>query len=129
MATRSAIIEDATMGLAKCLGVFCLLALAAGCGRSTNYWEEQLKSPDPVARLHAVHALKERTKDPAAVHVLADALKDEDTFIRRDAARALGKFGPAAKDAAPTLQMLLNDKEPSVRKAATESLKKIDASR
>jgi HEAT repeat protein len=114
----------------KLMKFFCLLALlvvVAGCGNSTNYWKEQMKSPDPVARLHAVHALRERVKEPAVVPVLAEALKDEDTFIRRDAARALGKFGPTAKEAAPNLQAALKDREPSVRKAASESLKKIDA--
>src|SRR5262249_28725065 len=114
------------MKFAKCLGILALLAILAGCGRSTDYWKEQLKSPDSVARLHAVHALKERVHEPAVVPVLAIALSDEDTFIRRDAARALGKFGPVAKETAPKLQELLRDKEPSVRKAAAESLKKID---
>src|SRR5262245_46815621 len=111
----------------KYSGTLCLLTLLAGCGGSTSYWKEQLKSPDPVARLHAVHALKDRTSEPTVVSVLADALKDEDTFIRRDAARALGKFGPTAKVVAPKLEALLSDREPSVRKAAAESLKKIDA--
>ena len=114
------------MNVGKALGVLALLALLAGCGNSTAYWKEQLKSPDPAARLHAVHALKARVNEPAIVPVLADALNDEDTFIRRDAARALGTFGPSAKEAAPKLQVLLNDKEPSVRKAAAESLKKIN---
>lgn len=103
------------------------LFIAAGCAKSTAHWTEQMKSPDSVQRLHAVHALKVRVKEPhVAVPALVDALKDEDTFIRRDAARALGKFGPDAVDAVPPLRVLLTDKEPSVRKAAAQSLKQIE---
>jgi HEAT repeat protein len=107
----------------------CLLPLV-GCGKSTTHWTGQLKSPDSVARLHAVHALKERTRDAkAVVPALAEALKDQDTFIRRDAARALGNFGAKAGDAAPLLRELASsDPEPSVRRAAAQSLSRIDAS-
>ena len=101
--------------------------LAAGCGKSTVHWTEQMKSPDSVNRLHAVHALKGRVNEPnVVIPALMDALKDEDTFIRRDAARALGKFGPDAADAVRPLRILLTDKEPSVRKAAAQSLQQID---
>jgi HEAT repeat protein len=86
-----------------------------------------MKSPDSAMRLRAVHALREHVNDPEAVGVLADALNEEDTFIRRDAARALSKASPNANEVAPKLRVLLNDKEPSVRKAAAESLKKIDS--
>src|SRR5437879_6445052 len=103
-----------------------LLLACIGCGQSTSYWKEQMKSPDSATRLHAVSALKGRVRDAqAVVPALVEALKDDDTFIRRDAARALGKFGPAARDAVPTLHNLLNDTEPSVRKAAARSLKQI----
>jgi HEAT repeat protein len=115
------------MNVVKCWAALSLLVTIAGCGKSTDHWKAQLKSSDPVARLHAVHALRDRAKDPAVVPVLAQALDDEDTFIRRDAARALGKFGPNAKEATPKLQASLTDKEPSVRKAAAESLKKIES--
>ena len=52
--------------------------------------------------------------------------KQIDDYVRRDAAKALGHFGADAKPAVPALQALLHDKEPSVRKAAAETLKKID---
>lgn len=116
------------MNILKRLGLFAMLFLAIGCGKkSTNYWKEEIKSPDSSKRLHAVYALQDRVKEPkVVVPILADALNDEDTFIRRDAARALGKFGPAAKEAVPALVARLNDQEPSVRKAAATALKLID---
>ena len=42
------------------------------------------------------------------------------------AAKALGKFGMDAKEAVPLLVARLRDEEPSVRKAAAQSLKLID---
>ena len=45
--------------------------------------------------------------------------------LRRDAADALGKLGPAAKTAVPALTKLLNDKNEDIRKAASKALKKI----
>ena len=103
-----------------------ILFVAAGCGKSTGYWKEQMKSADSSKRLHAVHAFQERTKDKQAVPLLIGALDDEDTFIRRDAARALGKFGQNAREAVPALVVHLKDSEPSVRKASAQALKEID---
>ena len=115
------------MNALKRLSPVCLLLVAVGCGQSTGFWTEQMKSPDSVTRLHAVYALRERVKEPATVvPVLTEALADEDTFIRRDAAKALGKFGPAATGAVPPLLARLRDPEPSVRKAAAQALKQID---
>jgi HEAT repeat protein len=39
--------------------------------------------------------------------------------------KALGKFGPEVSEAVPALVSRLADKEPSVRKAAAQALKKI----
>jgi HEAT repeat protein len=100
--------------------------IAAGYGKSIDYWKEQMKSPDSAFRLRAIHALRERGTEPAVVQVLAEAVKDEDTFVRRDAARALGN-ARSATEAVSRLEALLNDKEPSVRKAAADSIKKINA--
>ena len=48
----------------KTLVLAGLLLIAGGCGKSTADWTEQVKSPDSVARLHAVHALKDRVNEP-----------------------------------------------------------------
>jgi HEAT repeat protein len=106
----------------------CLFLCAAGCGKTTADWAAQLQSSDPRARLHAVHALDERSGDRETVlPALLAALRDEDVYVRRDAARALGRLAPPAREeAVPALQPLLRDREPSVRKAAAEALRKID---
>src|SRR4029077_13066409 len=105
-----------------------LLLLLAGCSRSTGDWIEQLHAPDATARLHAVHALQERRGDTQqVVAALTAALKDEDAFVRRDAAHALGKFGPDAADATPALTAAaLRDHNAHVRKAAADAVKQID---
>jgi HEAT repeat protein len=103
--------EEYPMRILKRFALLCLLLAVAGCGRSTAYWTEQLKSPDSPTRLHAVYALRARVKEPAAVvPALVEALMDDDTFIRRDAARALGRFGPKAQEAVPSLHHLLGDR-------------------
>ena len=108
----------------------CLLALViAGCGTSTADWVAQTKSSDPSTRQHAVQALQRRVKEQATVvPALTEALQDENKFVRRDAAKGLGKFGPAAQDAVPALQYRLQDGEPSVRKAAARALAQIGRS-
>lgn len=115
------------MAVQKRLNLMWLLLLAAGCGQSTTYWKEQLKSTDPRTRLHAVHALNQSASARETVlPLLIEALQDPDLYVRRDAARALPKFDPPAQEAVPSLLPLLKDKEPSVRKTAAETLKKID---
>lgn len=114
------------MNLRTRLAVPALLVVGIGCGKSAKQWQEELKSSESPTRLHAVHALQEKQKDAAvAVPALVGALGDEDPFVRRDAARALGKFGTAAKDAVPSLVSRLNDREPGVRKAAAQALQQI----
>ncbi len=114
------------MNVRRPLPLLGLLLFAAGCGKSTADWAKQMKSPDPARRLQAIHALQSRAKEKEVVlPVLIEALKDDDTYVRRDAAKALGRFGPGAAEAVPALLPLLADKEPSVRKAAGQSLEKI----
>ena len=107
----------------------CLLFFAVGCSKSTPYWAEQAKADDPAKRLQAIHVLQEKGNERAIViPVLVEALQDKNTYVRRDAAKALGKFGPDAKEAVQPLVARLRDEEPSVRKAAAQSLKQIDPS-
>jgi HEAT repeat protein len=115
------------MGRSRCLLVLLLL-LAGGCSRgSTAHWIEQLKSPESLRRLEAIHTLQERKSEAAEiVPALIEALQDEDTHVRRDAVRALGSFGEEAKNAIPALQTALRDRDTSVRRAAGIALSRID---
>jgi HEAT repeat protein len=105
-----------------------VVAASCGCGKTTADLIAQLSAEDAVLRLEAVHALQERVDESATiVPALASALQDRDTYVRRDAARALAHFGPSAgPEAVPSLLAALRDKEPSVRKSAATALKNID---
>ncbi|HEY7310702.1 MAG TPA: HEAT repeat domain-containing protein [Gemmataceae bacterium] len=107
--------------------MFALLA-CAGCGKgSTAHWIEQLKAADSRTRIEVVHTLQERKTDAAeVVPALTATLQDDNTYVRRDAARALGSFGAEATSAIPALQAARRDREPSVRKAADIALSRID---
>ncbi len=102
--------------------------LLAGCGgKPTSAWIDQLRSADAAQRLRAVKVLQEkRSEAGTVVPALAGLLGDPDVFVRRDAARALGRFGPDGRAALPALTGLLQDRNPGVRKAAAEALEKID---
>ena len=53
------------------------------------------------------------------------ALKDSHKFVRLTAARALGDFGPAAKEAVPALKAATKDADDEVKQSAMESLQMI----
>jgi HEAT repeat protein len=57
---------------------------------------------------------------------LAEALRDQDPFVRREAALSLGRLGPDARAATAALRMALRDRKPDVRKASAEALRRID---
>ena len=110
------------------LSLLVLSLLVAGCKpRSTDDWLRQLNDPDVAKRREAIRELGSKKLDVGrVVPALAEALKDESSYVRRDAALALGKFGVDAQPCVPALVATLADKESSVRSAATSSLKKID---
>jgi HEAT repeat protein len=56
-------------------------------------------------------------------------LDDPDTHIRKDAVILLGRMGPAAKVAIPTLEQRLHDPDREIQTAAMEALLAIDPDR
>jgi len=62
-----------------------------------------------------------------AVPTLAGLLSDRRPSIRALAAKALGGIGPAARDAGRALRQCLRDPEASVRKAAQNALRQMNA--
>jgi HEAT repeat protein len=84
-----------------------------------------LKDANEGVRSNAVVALGDIRLDAAAcVPPLILALKSEAT--RESAARALGRFGPAAKTAAPELVPMFSDPDEYVRRTALMALVDID---
>ena len=103
-----------------------LIGLTGGCGRSTDDWMRQLKDPEVVKRREAIRELASTADAARVVPALIEALGDENHYVRRDAAIALGKYGHESRDAVPALLAARKDKERSVRKAAEDALKRID---
>ncbi|MFQ5795664.1 MAG: HEAT repeat domain-containing protein [Candidatus Bipolaricaulia bacterium] len=62
---------------------------------------------------------------PAAVPTLIKVLQDKDVDVRQEAAEALGKIGPDARDAVPALVEALRDEDWSVRQFSAWALRKI----
>ena len=62
-----------------------------------------------------------------AVPALIQSLQSDDTYLRENAATALGKFGSQAKSAVPALKKALEDSDARVRRQAAVALKRIDS--
>ena len=56
---------------------------------------------------------------------LIKALDHPEPLVRIGAAKTLGRLGPVAKEALPSLKKLLDDKDENARKAAAEAIKAV----
>ena len=81
----------------------------------------------PLTRLCIAEALWRMAKHPAAVPGLLEVLKDQNEWLRADAAAALGRIGPEAKAAVRPLADALRDEKARVRIAAAQALGAIGA--
>ncbi|CAJ1348125.1 unnamed protein product [Effrenium voratum] len=79
---------------------------------------------DPAASEETFHESEVGAKDPncPAVIALTLSLRDESAAVRKQAARALGKIGQAAAEAAPHLAKSLEDEDPEVRAHAASAI-------
>ena len=109
------------------LAVVTLAIILVGCGaKSTDDWLVQLKGPGVTQRRQAIRELGERAGDAQrVVPALSEALRDENQYVRRDAAVALAKFGDGARSAVPALKTALKDKDQNVRHSAAATLRKV----
>lgn len=98
---------DAARGIAVILVIVMLILMAA-----------------PAAARSA--RKREETAPAAYVPALIRSLRHDDWTVRRDAACALGKIGPAAKAAMPNLCCATGDPVDAVRRAAAEAMARID---
>lgn len=88
-----------------------------------------LKAGDANVRRDLIGILGTLGKDAAeAAPDLAGLVAQPSFPYRVDAARALVSIGPAASAAVPTLQKVLEDRNPDVRKAVEEALRAITGS-
>jgi HEAT repeat protein len=90
---------------------------------------EALNDQDGDVRRAAIAAIRTIVPDAkpteAIVRALAADLTDPDSGIRLLAVRALGRAGQAAAGASAAIDILRNDPDPDVRKAAVEALSRI----
>jgi HEAT repeat protein len=79
---------------------------------------------DPQLRVAAIRALEATGSQGlnTALGVLCLSLKHPDPRVRQQAALALGKMGPAAREAIDPLKDALQDDSPEVQKAASDAL-------
>jgi len=85
---------------------------------------EALKDEEEWVRSSAAEALG-KMRDKSVIPVLIEALKNEDDSdeeVISEAAKALGKIGPEAKDAVPALINVLNYEYGNVKQYAAEAL-------
>ena len=87
---------------------------------------KELGDEERIVNLNAIEALAEIGKP--AIPALIEALKDGDSNVRSNAAKTLGKIGPAAKDAVPALIYALGDDKESVSDNVYDALRKIGTS-
>jgi vesicle coat complex subunit len=121
--------------------IACLVValILSGCGsepshedRGLSQWAKDLKAPGGADRKRAAYALGEIAKRepatvPAVLGPLGGALKDSDPEVRKAAALALGKQGPAAKPATKQITDAMKDNDKEVRSIAVQALADIDA--
>jgi HEAT repeat protein len=139
--SRPAVAKGAVDGLIRLLsdtdldvqlaGAVALEPFGADAGKAAGPLANAAATGDPSFRLAAIHALGEigepaHTKPVAAKISLAVAFP-ADPRVRAEAARLLGRFGPAAQGSIGALRAALKDSDPSVSRAAGEALLSIPA--
>ncbi len=95
-----------------CLLACALLVTAIGCGSS-----KPKVMPIPPPEAEDIKELISQLAKKRKVGMVED--------IRLPSAKRLGDAGPAAKDAIPALEKMAADKDPKVKEAANEALKRI----
>ncbi len=97
-------------------------------GREVKSWVEALRDPNPQVRRRAVLKLGNvGDADPAVPAALAEALKDSDALVRRDAIPAVVKLSNPGEAIVTQLQaMSQDDGDARVRELAGKALAKLN---
>jgi len=86
-----------------------------------------LKHPEANTRKMAANGLRFAATGALSrvIPALVEALRDEASLVRSQAANTLGHFGPQAKDAIPALEIAAQDSDPMVSAQAKIALQKV----
>jgi hypothetical protein len=112
----------------KCTRMAIVVALltASGCsreergpmlagGREVKSWLADLHDPKPQVRRQAVLKLGNvGDSDPAAAEGLAEAIRDSDAIVRRNAVSAVAKLSKPSDEILAWL-MIMGDRDPDLR--------------
>jgi HEAT repeat protein len=85
-----------------------------------------LDDDDCVVRVRAAEALWKIERHPRAFPQLVAELRSNISWAQLNAANAIGRIGPPAKEAVPALVELLTQRNFDVRRAAAAALKAVD---
>lgn len=99
-----------------------LSRLDRGKGVAVPILQRALGTRDAARRRRAIEALQDLSPESLDVGLLAGALTDPDTGVRKTAASALGACRSRAAEAVPALVTAMTDKEEDVRLRAIEAL-------
>lgn len=145
-ATQSSVVEGtparviswliiaALPGTFAALGLIELLVSGLGYREAAQRYELSLilvgYSPLLLCPLIAViigFASAKPAHESQVIAAKIQSMRDSNPSVRRDSAYALGRIGPVAKIAIPTLTELLRDEDEQTRQTAAEALKRISS--
>jgi HEAT repeat protein len=100
-------------------------------GREVKSWVADLHDREPQVRRQAVLKLGNvGDSDPAAAVALAEALRDPDILVRRDAVLAVAKLTKPGEGILSQLKVLSEqDRDPTVRDYARKALRQFNETR
>jgi HEAT repeat protein len=108
------------------MAIVVALLMACGCnrgergpmlagGREVKSWLADLHDPKPHVRRQAVLKLGNvGDSDPAAAEGLAEAIRDSDAIVRRNAVSAVAKLSKPSDEILAWL-MIMGDRDPDLR--------------
>jgi HEAT repeat protein len=93
-------------------------------GREVKWWIADLHDPSPQVRRHAVLKLGNAgDADPTVAEALAQALRDTDPIVRRDAVSAVAKLREPGAEIMAWLKIMTDrDDDPRVRDYANRAI-------
>lgn len=92
--------------------------------RTVAEWIKQLRHPDLAMKEQAINALVQ-LGEKSVPGLIKEVEKPADERSRVMAIKALGRIGPKARAAVPTLKKMLDDHDPDIRYTCEKALERI----